>query len=576
MSDAELARLNTPAALWSLFAPKPFRLWADTPASGLTINAGIGDATAAGASATIQTGLTISAGVGAATAVGALAGVSLGRTIGAGIGAATASGLTASLASGLTVNAGVGRAVANGDLDPLASSVVLLVQPTGPAGSTTFTDLSQAANPLTAVGDVETSTALVPATGTTVLFDSGGDRIALNDTSADSIFVPGTGPMCLEFRFAAASFSFDGLLTRVKNIAGGPNEWGFYLDSADAGLFYYGVRGTNDNAIRLFWPTAALTDRLTYGCLQRNAAGQWHCWLNGQPGTDYQIGVNGSFGSVTTGTYTDAVNLVANGKEPQIGGDFTGEYEGQLRYIRFTLAERYTGGVAFTPPPELNALNANISLGLTVNCGVGGATAAGQTASISGGSTINAGIGAATANGLTAGISLGRTVNAGVGAATANGLTATVQTGAGTILAGVGAATANGLSAAVSLGLTVGCGVGAASAVGLPAQIIFGTQGVIGYGDLSFGSSPAKRKKKDLREELEAALADIPLPQLPLPKPVQATVRKAKQILATRSENLIEREIQVVRTAIDRARQEALLRTRARRKAQQTRLLLED
>ena len=224
-----------------------------------------------------------------------------------------------------------------------------------------------------------------------------------------------------------------------------------------------------------------------------------------------------------------------------------------------------------------SGLTANISRGLTISAGVGAAAATGQTASISLGRTVLAGVGASTAAGLTAGISLGRTISAGLGAATAEGLTASIETGSGTIVAGVGQAAASSRTAGISLGLTIGCGVGAAEARGLPAQIIVQPipVGPVGYGDMSFGVKEPTRRKLALREELEVALEDIPLPQLPLPKPVQATIRKARQVLKTPRLELLEKEIVVVRAAIDRAREEAS-RRQARRRAQQIRLLLED
>lgn len=113
LSAAEIAEVSRNP--WQLFAPEPRRIWVPSGApSGLTVLAGIGEATAAGSPATISLGQTIAAGIGAATAAGLMAGISLGRTVQAGIGAATASGLQAGVSLGRTVGAGVGAATAEG------------------------------------------------------------------------------------------------------------------------------------------------------------------------------------------------------------------------------------------------------------------------------------------------------------------------------------------------------------------------------------------------------------------------------------------------------------------------------
>lgn len=243
---------------------------------------------------------------------------------------------------------------APGLADPLADKVILLIEPTGAGGSTSFIDLSPFANPLTAVGGAQTSTALAPGVpGTTAYFDGVGDRIALNDAATDAVFVPGTGPICLEVLLVAGSLSFDHLVGRIKNTSGGAFEWGFFLDGATSGLFYWGVRGTNQGALRLFWPTALSTAVLAHLTMQRNEAGEWHCWADGVPGTDYQVAplaTSQVFGSVITGTYTNAMNLPANGREPTVGGNFFSDFDGHIRYMRLTLGERYEGGVPFTPP----------------------------------------------------------------------------------------------------------------------------------------------------------------------------------------------------------------------------------
>ena len=224
-------------------------------------------------------------------------------------------------------------------------------------------------------------------------------------------------------------------------------------------------------------------------------------------------------------------------------------------------------------------LQATISLGRTVAAGIGAGTAAGLQAGISLSRTVAAGIGAATATGLQAGISLGRTVGAGIGAATAAGLGATIETGAGTIIAGVGAAAATGLTAGISLGRTIGTGVGAAEARGLQAsisnQIIVSSAA---FGDLSFWHTP--RRKAEVREKAAEVVAAVreELPG-PIPRPVKVAQARLNRLLAEAPPILAGAQAAKIRTQLDTlsaAADEARRARAARRKAQQIRLLLED
>lgn len=122
------------AEMWAVFEPR--RIWVPVSAGGgTTINAGVGESTAAGSTADISLGTTVNTGVGSAVADGSAASVSRGATVNASIGAAVAAGLdadigtsageyqvgnavadgaTASISLGTTVSADVSNAVAAG------------------------------------------------------------------------------------------------------------------------------------------------------------------------------------------------------------------------------------------------------------------------------------------------------------------------------------------------------------------------------------------------------------------------------------------------------------------------------
>lgn len=111
--------------------------------------------------------------------------------------------------------------------------------------------------------------------------------------------------------------------------------------------------------------------------------------------------------------------------------------------------------------------------GVTIDAGVGAATAAGLSATIASGITVAAGVGAALGAGLAGGVASGITLLSGVGAAVAAGVGAAVASPI-TIAVGVGAATGTGLAAGVSSAVTVAAGIGAAAAGGLQAGVSVG------------------------------------------------------------------------------------------------------
>lgn len=117
---------------------------------------------------------------------------------------------------------------------------------------------------------------------------------------------------------------------------------------------------------------------------------------------------------------------------------------------------------------------ANISAGTTINASVGNAAAAGSQANISAGTTINASAGNAVAAGAQASITSGITLDCTVGNAVAAGAQATISAGT-TINASVGNAVAAGVQASITTGFTLECTVGNAVAAGVQAGISIGS-----------------------------------------------------------------------------------------------------
>lgn len=129
--------------------------------------------------------------------------------------------------------------------------------------------------------------------------------------------------------------------------------------------------------------------------------------------------------------------------------------------------------LAFVAPNEDPVIYSLGAAGVTLDCTVGNAVAAGSAASISAGTTINAGIGNAVAAGATANVSAGTTINASVGNAVAEGAQASITSGT-TLDCTVGNAVAAGAQATISAGTTINAGVGNAVAAGVQASITTG------------------------------------------------------------------------------------------------------
>ena len=113
---------------WQVFQPLPRRIFASVSAGGgVTINAGTGNADAAGLTASVSQAASIAAGVGNAAATGLTASIAQQYTLSAGVGNASSAGLTSTItASGLTtISCTTGNAAAAGATATVNSSATI-------------------------------------------------------------------------------------------------------------------------------------------------------------------------------------------------------------------------------------------------------------------------------------------------------------------------------------------------------------------------------------------------------------------------------------------------------------------
>lgn len=204
--------------------------------------------------------------------------------------------------------------------DPFWADVVLMLDCAGVDASTTFIDLSPAANTVIADGAAQVETADVPpGGGNSVLFSNPGDRLRVL-SSASLAF--GTGPLTFEMwvsrNSSANFFTFAG------------QNWNVYYSTIASSL--------------RFWDGA--TDRITGGshafltwqhlALVRDAAGNVYLWNHG-----VQEGSTWANPGPTNLTASD----VLIGHYPASAQYF----QGSAAQIRATRQARYTA--PFTPPP---------------------------------------------------------------------------------------------------------------------------------------------------------------------------------------------------------------------------------
>lgn len=233
-------------------------------------------------------------------------------------GGAAGSGVTLDGTQTLAACAHSFEAVGDGT-DANFSSRVLLLHFDGAAGSTTVTDSSSYAHSCTAAGSAAISTDVPTMFGGAALqIVSGGDCINIPDNSA---FDFGAGEVVWDFWLSLTIAGGGALISKASTTSGLAHEWSLAI-SAEYATVYYGTRGTNQFNLRLFWPSPLPLNTRVRGSVQRNAAGQWACHLGGIPGTRYQVAPLGStlvFGSVITGTYTNAFDVGATTNDVKVG-----------------------------------------------------------------------------------------------------------------------------------------------------------------------------------------------------------------------------------------------------------------
>lgn len=118
----------------------------------------------------------------------------------------------------------------------------------------------------------------------------------------------GTGPVSWDFWVRPQSFDpslLQAVMSTAANISG-PYEWCLFFTSNYITL-YIGYRGSIQGNYRFFFATPLVISQWDYVALERNAIGEWRCYVNGVPGTQYQIWPigGGGFGSVQTGIFVD-------------------------------------------------------------------------------------------------------------------------------------------------------------------------------------------------------------------------------------------------------------------------------
>jgi hypothetical protein len=232
--------------------------------------------------------------------------------------------------------------------DEYFSSVVALLHFNGTDGSTTFTDVKS--NVWTAYGDAQIDTSQKVFGTASGLFDGTGDHIR---TPATTNLEFRAGAFTVEGRCRLASFATGcALFARMSssNNITFEHEITIFEDRIE---FYYGRRGINSSVTRFFLPASLVLNTFAYVVLQRNGSGNFQAYLNGTPGTQYQtaaLGPSPSYGSIVTGTYTNAVDLGSNSMDFSIAGDPLGIHmtNGHWDEVRITKGvARYSG--SFTP-----------------------------------------------------------------------------------------------------------------------------------------------------------------------------------------------------------------------------------
>jgi len=125
--------------------------------------------------------------------------------------------------------------MASGAGDPYFSSVVLLINPSGSNGSTTFTDLSPVARTLTTVGGAQHDTSITKFTSSSMKFDGSSDNI----TAADSNDWDFPSKATLEVWVYPTTVSSLRFILSHRNVSGTNPAW--FLDMNSSGKVVWNV-----------------------------------------------------------------------------------------------------------------------------------------------------------------------------------------------------------------------------------------------------------------------------------------------------------------------------------------------
>lgn len=204
--------------------------------------------------------------------------------------------------------------------DPDFASVVLLLHCDGMDGSTTFTDSSNSAHTITAVGNTQIST-------TAPKFGTGA---ALFDGVADSLSAPASA----NWAFGTADFTVEYWLK----------------SSSSSNQQYFALPVTNGWSILLYggliyWQSIYEVTNL-YNRTPTFLDGNWHHIAHCRSGTSHRFFVDGA---QVGATVTDSTNYAISGTALAIGSAAGRHYNGRFDDIRITKGvARYTAD--FTPP----------------------------------------------------------------------------------------------------------------------------------------------------------------------------------------------------------------------------------
>ena len=214
--------------------------------------------------------------------------------------------------------------------DPYWGKVDLFVPMVGANGSTTFTDLSDYANSLTAIGNAQISTAQYKFDDSSGLFDGSGDYISIANNEVGDFYTYGGGT--IESWLRITSLAASSVIFQTYTNTGSSNGFVFFIGtSGGVGVYareYYVIN-----------PTSSV------GSISTNT--WYHVALSITAQGNAKIHVDGV--NVASGTFSSSAGM-DNTDKTYIGGDLYGvSLTGNMQYMRRTRGvARYSDD--FTPP----------------------------------------------------------------------------------------------------------------------------------------------------------------------------------------------------------------------------------